>query len=62
MLLNRHVGNTLVNKYGPGNGEIWLSDLVCSGTETSLVDCDHFGWTHDVDTCIHDKDVSIECA
>ena len=30
--------------YGPGRGEIWLSDLQCVGTEWTIGNCSHSGW------------------
>ena len=50
------IGNT----YGSGLGQIWLYDVKCTGTETSLADCEHRGWG--VHTCDHSEDVSIRCS
>ena len=50
---------SLGNYYGAGMGLIWLDNLHCYGTETSLVYCGHNGWgIHD---CSHSEDVSIRC-
>ena len=47
------------NRYGSGTGQIWLDDLTCTGSETSLADCGHNGWgSHN---CGHHEDVSISC-
>jgi len=47
------------NRYGAGNGTIWLDDVRCNGTETSIVDCQHNDWgSHD---CGHSEDVSVSC-
>jgi len=55
----RFTGQTLSNRYGPGTGPIWLDDVQCSGSETFIGDCHHYGWgSHD---CDHDEDVSIRC-
>ena len=53
-------GAMLGNRYGPGSGTIWLDDVQCEGTESSLDSCQHNGWgdhTH----CGHSDDVSIAC-
>jgi len=45
--------------YGKGSGDIFLDGVVCTGSETSLVDCKHNRWgSHN---CVHDEDVGIEC-
>ena len=46
-------------RYGPGNGTIWLDDVRCGGTEASIADCVHRGWgVHD---CDHSEDVRLSC-
>jgi len=48
-----------INKYGVGNGTIWLDDINCSGTERHIGDCSHKGWgTHN---CEHREDVAVSC-
>ena len=43
--------------YGKGSGPIFLSDVDCTGDETSLFNC-----THDPGTgCEHADDVGVEC-
>ncbi|KAK3599031.1 hypothetical protein CHS0354_012515 [Potamilus streckersoni] len=38
---------------------IWLDDVICVGTESSIGDCSHRGWG---DTnCYHREDVAIRC-
>lgn len=45
--------------YGGGSGRIWLDEVDCSGSESSIGECKHSGWgSHD---CGHSKDVSINC-
>lgn len=42
-----------------GSGRIWMDDLVCEGTETSLVECKFKGWG--LDDCSHDEDAGVKC-
>ena len=43
-----------------GSGEIWLSDVVCTGREKGLGNCNHRGWG--VHNCHHDSDAGVECS
>ena len=40
-------------RFGQGNGNIWLDDLRCLGTESTLLSCSHDG--------IGVYDVGVEC-
>ncbi|XP_048579330.1 uncharacterized protein LOC5500862, partial [Nematostella vectensis] len=46
-------------RYGPGNGTIWLSNVTCTGAESSLQSCSHSGWG--TPSCDHATDVGVSC-
>ncbi|XP_062612840.1 scavenger receptor cysteine-rich type 1 protein M130-like [Saccostrea cucullata] len=54
-------GGTAVDEasYGEGSGQIWLDDVNCSGTESSLMECSKppFG-SHN---CGHGEDAGVSC-
>ncbi|KAH3725447.1 hypothetical protein DPMN_051291 [Dreissena polymorpha] len=49
-----HVGD-----YTEGSGKIWLDDVTCTGTESSIVNCKHSGWGYN--NCGHLQDVGVLC-
>ncbi|XP_025100423.1 deleted in malignant brain tumors 1 protein-like isoform X2 [Pomacea canaliculata] len=49
----------ITSKYGQGSGEIFLSNLMCRGSETSLEQCSHTGFYYHY--CDHSQDVGIVC-
>ena len=46
--------------FGEGNGHIWLADVECLGTESSIEDCQHKGWNV-IGYCFHEEDASVIC-
>ena len=46
--------------FGAGNGSILLDNVVCSGSEDTILQCRHSGiGSHN---CVHDEDVSVQCS
>ncbi|XP_068085129.1 uncharacterized protein [Anabrus simplex] len=46
--------------FGPGEGQIWLDQVICRGNESSIEDCLHSPWgSHN---CNHDEDASVICS
>ena len=48
--------------YGQGSGNIWLSNLDCDGTESTIGSCPHSGWGIHTTFCNHADDAGIRCS
>ncbi|XP_076455166.1 scavenger receptor cysteine-rich domain-containing protein DMBT1-like [Babylonia areolata] len=45
--------------FGPGRGRIWLDDVSCNGSESSILNCYHSAF--DASNCDHSEDVGVIC-
>ncbi|XP_051976517.1 deleted in malignant brain tumors 1 protein-like [Xyrauchen texanus] len=45
--------------FGQGSGPVWMSDLQCVNTESTLSECTSGGWRTGI--CIHEKDAGVIC-
>ncbi|KAK3755461.1 hypothetical protein QZH41_020515 [Actinostola sp. cb2023] len=46
--------------WGRGSGKVWLNGMQCSGSETSLQTCNHYGWGNHGSGCdSHKYDVGV---
>ena len=46
-------------KYRQGSGNVWMSNLACSGSESSISECPHLGWGQTA--CSHSQDAGVTC-
>ncbi|XP_061088844.1 deleted in malignant brain tumors 1 protein-like isoform X1 [Conger conger] len=47
-------------QFGPGSGRIWLADVICSGSESSLKQCESRKWAKF--RCNHGEEVGVICS
>ena len=46
--------------YGQGDGQVWLDNVKCIGTERAIRMCSHTGW--EAKNCSHSKDAGVQCS
>ncbi|KAI4887486.1 hypothetical protein NFI96_017746 [Prochilodus magdalenae] len=46
--------------FGPGSGPVWMDDVDCSGSKSTLKNCVSPGWANH--NCNHDKDAGVICS
>ncbi|XP_051976523.1 deleted in malignant brain tumors 1 protein-like isoform X2 [Xyrauchen texanus] len=45
--------------YGQGSGSVWMNDVMCNGSESTLMSCTSAGWI--TNTCTHNQDAGVSC-
>lgn len=48
-------------RFGQGSGQIWMDDVNCGGSETSLAECSFNGNRFGSNNCVHDEDAGVIC-
>ena len=46
--------------FGQGSGPIWLDNVICSGSESTLASCGHLG-VGIIRNCNHSEDAGVTC-
>ncbi len=57
--MNGYAYGEVLSETSAGTGTIWLDDIHCTGSETTLTNCSHGGWGNH--NCGHGEDVSVQC-
>ena len=47
--------------FGQGSGSIWLDSVSCTGSESTLASCGHFG-VNITKSCSHAEDAGVRCS
>ena len=47
--------------FGQGSGPIWLDNVLCTGSESTVASCGHFG-INITRNCSHSEDAGVECS
>ena len=50
----------VANTFGQATGPVWLDNVGCSGTETTLKECPHNGWGN-TNCAGHSEDIAVQC-
>ena len=54
-------GRSYRNAYfGQGSGPIWLDNVICTGSESTLASCGHLGFNV-TRSCSHSEDAGVGC-
>ncbi|XP_028407314.1 deleted in malignant brain tumors 1 protein-like [Dendronephthya gigantea] len=48
------------NEVPKGSGQVWLTDVSCTGAERNITSCSHSSWG--VSPCTHDRDAGVQCS
>ena len=56
--VNRTYSDTSQHSFGAGTGQSWLRGMLCTGSETNLLQCPHGGVGSG---CSHSNDVGVVC-